>query len=147
MDLLLISTSSNLPTSLALGEYEIVGIDIEGSMDSTMVKERQRPWQEIAKEAQRYRDATIAEIEPPVPEGPIESPRDTFDTIRSYLTSDEVAITELLPQQLLERLRTGKVAATAVTNAFLRRAALVQKLVGDEQSLWFSQFLSRVVAE
>ena len=95
-----------------------------------MVKRPRRPWQDVAKEAKVYRDKSIANIEPSVPNIPGNVPKNIFDTIRSYLSADEVEITELLPQDLLERLAKRQVTAVAVTNAFLRRAALASKMVG-----------------
>ena len=48
---------------------------------------------------------------------------------RVALEPDEVRITELPTEVLLDLLASGKVTATTVTKAFLRRAGLAQKLV------------------
>jgi len=48
---------------------------------------------------------------------------------RVALEPDEVRITELPTEVLLNLLASGKVTATIVTKAFLRRAGLAQKLV------------------
>ena len=110
-----------------------------------MVKKSVKHWKEVAREAQRYRDSTIARIQPPVPEKPIETPKNVFDTLRSFLSPEEIEITELSPQALLERLRTRRLAAVVVTNAFLRRAGVAQRLVGSERISfvsWFPQISS-----
>lgn len=107
-----------------------------------MVKKEHRPWQAIAKEAQEYRDATLDKIHPQV-DTPAEIPKNIFDTLRARLSSHEVQITELPAQELLDHLRTGKLTVVAVTNAFLRRAALAQKLTNCVTELLPEKALSR----
>ena len=94
-----------------------------------MRKYRRRPWHDIALEAQKYRDASLAKVEPPLPNIPAGIPRKILETMRLNLTSQEVEISELSPEKLVERLRNGRYTAVAVTSAFLRRAVLAQKLV------------------
>jgi amidase len=45
------------------------------------------------------------------------------------LTADELAITESLASELVERLATGKLSSVAVTTAFCKRAALAHQVV------------------
>lgn len=87
-------------------------------------------WPGIAKERQAHRDASIAAVKPAIP--PVDTttlPLNVFKTLQSLLLPPEVEITEMDPLLLLQQLATGKISAVTVTNAFLRRAAVVQKLV------------------
>ena len=87
-----------------------------------------RPWQDVAKEAQKFRDASLARV-PGIDEV---FGRHTFsDTLlkdvtaipRLVMNESDVQITESLPEKLVEILAKGKLPATDVTLAFLRRAA------------------------
>ena len=86
-------------------------------------------WQEIAKEAQKYRDASIGHVEPAVPAVPKDLPLDRTDIPKHLLSTEEVVITQTAPESLVDSLADGKLTATAVTTAFLRRAGLAQALV------------------
>lgn len=97
-------------------------------------KKPKRPWQETAKEAQEYRDASLARvsglssIDKPVHLN--ESILKNFVNIpREILPSLDVQITETLPENLIQALASGELSATDVTAAFLRRAVLAQKFV------------------
>lgn len=96
-----------------------------------------RTWQEVAKEAQLHRDASIAKVNPPVPEVPADLPLDVTPLPRKLLSEREVEITETPAESLLASLATGKLTSVEVTNAFLRRAGLAQKLVGGSRWLRF----------
>ncbi|KAK7618263.1 amidase signature domain-containing protein [Phyllosticta citricarpa] len=85
-----------------------------------------KPWQEVAAGLQAHRDATIAAVQPPLPPLPTSIPRNTMGLAAQLLTGDEVAITETAPEALISQLTAGKLSSTAVTSAFLRRAALAQ---------------------
>jgi hypothetical protein len=87
-------------------------------------------WQEIAKVAQRLRDRSIAEVKPTVPDVSVELPLNVSKLPGDLLSKAEIEITESKPEQLLDALASGKLTSTEVTNAFLRRAGLAQKLVG-----------------
>lgn len=100
-----------------------------------------RTWQEVAKEAQLHRDASIAKVNPPVPDVPAELPLDVTSLPRKLLTEREVEITETPAESLLASLATGKLKSVEVTNAFLRRAGLAQKLVGGSRWLRFRNIL------
>lgn len=85
-----------------------------------------KPWQEVAASLQAHRDATIAAVQPPLPPLPSEMPRNTMPLAAQFLTPEEISVTETSPEGLLSQLAAGKLSSTAVTSAFLRRAALAQ---------------------
>ena len=86
-------------------------------------------WQDIAKEAQALRDASIKRVEPEIPAVPDDLPLDRTEIPKYLLSSEEVIITESAPEELVHSLASGKVTSLAVTTAFLRRAGLAQALV------------------
>lgn len=88
-----------------------------------------RSWQDISKQAQEHRDASIKLVKPSVPGVPSELPLDVTGIPKLLLTTEEVIITETSPEDLVASLASGKVTSTTVTNAFLRRAGIAQKLV------------------
>ncbi|KAL8637989.1 MAG: hypothetical protein Q9228_004813 [Teloschistes exilis] len=102
-----------------------------------------RSWQETAKIAQDLRDASISRVEPPVPDVPSVLPRDVKDIPKQLLTKEEVLITEALAEDLLPVLASGKLTSISVTNAFLRRAGLAQKLTNCITELLPEDALSR----
>ena len=101
----------------------------------------QRPWQDIAKEAQDHRDATLAQVKPGRPElfekfeedlqNVQSNPLKGFSimTVGKVLHPDDVNVTKMLPEDLLPALASGELSATNVTTAFLRCAVIAQKLV------------------
>ena len=88
-----------------------------------------KTWQKVAEEAQRLRDDSLAAISPPIPEVPSELPDNVAYIPRDLLTPEEIRITETTPEDLVASLAQAKLSAVEVTSAFLRRAALAQKLV------------------
>ena len=90
-------------------------------------------WEDVARDAQKHRDSTIDAIEPPLPLLPSDISHNVIDIPRQTLSQEEIQITETPILRLLQLLKTGEVTATAVTNAFLRRAAVAQKLVNPYQ--------------
>lgn len=85
------------------------------------------PWQTISQNAQNHRDDTISQVEPPIPAiDPL--PLDSTIIPNALLTHEELSITETDPVDLLSKLSSQGLTATEVTKAFLRRAALAQKL-------------------
>lgn len=92
-----------------------------------------RPWQEIAADAQLYRDDSIKHhsIQPPVPALPSSDklPKSVFALLKDHLGENERAVTEMVPEELLAKLAAGRVTAVDVSMAFLRRAGIVQGLV------------------
>lgn len=88
-------------------------------------------WPEVAKDRQRYRDETIAAVEPPLPEI-TNIPLNTLPVAKEVLSDREIEITELTVEDLAGKIATrGSYTAINVTKAFLRRAALAQKVVGQ----------------
>jgi amidase len=85
-------------------------------------------WQEVAADRQKHREETIAAVTPPI-EVPAELPLNVMSIAKDVLTAEEIEITESLVEELVPKLAQGKLSATTVTKAFLRRAALAQKLV------------------
>ena len=119
---------------------------------STMPRKKQPPnpkvpWQDIAQRAQTNRDATLALLEPPLPDLPTPRPKNVFSTLRSKLSREEIQITEMLPEDLLSKMAVSELSAVRVSTAFLRRAGLAQGLVSSSflasflfafsRSLWF----------
>jgi hypothetical protein len=92
---------------------------------------KKKPWQEIAKEAQQHRDASIAMAlkEQELPPLPTPLPKNVMGVPGLILSRREREITEMLPEELLGMLAAGELRAVDVTMAFLRRAALAQQLV------------------
>ncbi len=86
-------------------------------------------WQEVAADRQKHRDATIAAIQPPIPDVPAELPLNVTTIPKQLLTAEEVTITETPVEELVALLVGQKWTATEVIKAYLRRAGLAQKLV------------------
>jgi len=89
----------------------------------------QRSWQDIAKQAQKHRDETIAAVQPPVPDVASDLPLNVSGIPKELLSEREIDITETAPEDLVEHMSTGTITSAEVTTAFLRRAGLAQKLV------------------
>lgn len=85
-------------------------------------------WQEIAADRQRHRDATMAAIEPPIPDIK-DVPQYAIPLAKEYLTTEEIKLTETPIEKLVPLLAKGELSSTALVKAFLRRAALAQKAV------------------
>jgi Asp-tRNA(Asn)/Glu-tRNA(Gln) amidotransferase A subunit family amidase len=102
-----------------------------------------RPWEEIAKEAQGYRDSTIALLSPPAPQVPPSLPRNVLSQPGLLLDPNDLSITQLQPEKLLASLTSGRLSAVAVTRAYLQRAAVSQRLVNCLTELLPGLSLSR----
>ncbi|KAJ4366843.1 hypothetical protein N0V83_007371 [Neocucurbitaria cava] len=87
-----------------------------------------KAWEEIAKEAQDYRASTIAQLSPPAPTVPSELPKDVTNVPGQLLDQHVLAITNLLPEQLLPAIASGHLSAVKVSHAYLQRAAVSQGL-------------------
>jgi amidase len=101
----------------------------------------QRPWQEIAEEAQYHRDTTIALVKPGLPQA-FENiqfseglPNNSMNVPGRALHPKDFRITERLPEELVLSMAAGELSAVDVTTAFLRRAVLAQKLASLLRSL------------
>jgi amidase len=88
-----------------------------------------KSWQEIAQIAQDVRDESIAQVQPPVPGVPDDLPLNVTSIPKQLLTPREIEITETAPEVLVQKLASGDWTCVEVTNSFLRRAGLAQKLV------------------
>ena len=98
-------------------------------MAQNVKPKQKRQWQDIAQEAQVYRDASIARVKPDVPQLSKSLPKNVVHIPRNALSEEEIRITETAPEDLLGMLASGELTATTVTTTFLRRAGLAQKLV------------------
>ncbi|KAF1810440.1 putative glutamyl-tRNA amidotransferase subunit A [Eremomyces bilateralis CBS 781.70] len=84
-------------------------------------------WQETVAVVQQYRDNSL-DIDPPLSGIPLNLPSNVSEIPRKFLSAIELDITETPPEHLLEKLASGELSSVAVTQAFLRRAALAQRL-------------------
>ncbi|KAI9715450.1 MAG: hypothetical protein M1812_005926 [Candelaria pacifica] len=100
-------------------------------------------WQEIAHNVQQHRDATIAKVKPSIPDVPLELPRNVTSIPSELLSAREIELTETSPERLVTALAEGVLTSTELTNAFLRRAGLAQKLVNCITELLPERALSR----
>ena len=94
---------------------------------------QESPWQECASQVQVVRDRSIEQVDPAITALSDTHTGRVIDVPRKHLSQTEQAITESSAEALVTSLAAGKLTATAVTNAFLRRAAIAQKLVSDEK--------------
>jgi amidase len=94
-----------------------------------MTLNQKSTWQDVASARRKYRDETIAQVEPAIPDPPSKLPCNVTPIPKDLLSTEEVGITELTPEALVSDLATGKLTSTEVTKAYLRRAGLAQKLV------------------
>lgn len=97
-------------------------------MPATKKTSPKKVWTDIAEEAQRHRDATIAALSPPAPEISSELPKNTLHMPGQLLDYSVLSITSLLPEELLLSLSTGRLSAVQVVTAYLQRAAVAQGL-------------------
>ena len=86
-------------------------------------------WEDIAWYAKQHRDASLEKVVPAVPVLPKNIPLDVTKIPKEILTKEEIEITEKSTEELLPLLASGELSAAAVTQAFLRRAGVAQKLV------------------
>ncbi|KAF3399618.1 hypothetical protein DPV78_007112 [Talaromyces pinophilus] len=102
-----------------------------------------KSWQEIAQIAQDVRDESIAQVQPPVPGVPDDLPLNVTSIPKQLLTSREIEITETAPEVLVQKLASGDWTCVEITNSFLRRAGLAQKLVNCVTELMPDEALER----
>lgn len=89
-----------------------------------------KTWQEIGRAAREHRDKSIAEVKPPLPVIRSEDlPLNVTSIPWKHLSSFEIELTETSTEKLVKSLASGELTSTEVTNAFLRRAGIAQKLV------------------
>ena len=85
-------------------------------------------WEDVARQVQEHRAATIAEVRPQIPDIPKTLPLNVTSIPRDLLSSREVEITESTTESLVKNLATGQLTSREVTTAFLRRAGIAQGL-------------------
>ncbi|KAF1957625.1 amidase [Byssothecium circinans] len=103
----------------------------------------QRRWQEVVKEARGYRESTIAQLSPPPPAVPSDLPKNVTAVSEQILDASVVSITNLPPEELVTLLRTSRLTAIEVTQAYLQHAAVAQGLVNCITELMPSSALKR----
>lgn len=87
-------------------------------------------WQDVASAAQSLRDESISKVLQTS-----DIPKETLNVTQvagNVLTKEELLITETSPESTVSSLALGKISSVQVTRAFLRRAALAQKLVSRD---------------
>ncbi|KAM0794297.1 putative glutamyl-tRNA amidotransferase subunit A [Usnea florida] len=100
-------------------------------------------WQDVVHQIQSHRDHTLTLIQPPIPELPTELPRNVTALPQTLLSPREAEITTTTTEDLVASLGTGRLTSTEVTNAFLRRAGLAQKLTNCVTELLSERALGR----
>jgi amidase len=97
-------------------------------MAATVTIKTGATWQEVAADRQKYRDVTIAEVEPPL--GALtDITQNTLPVAKALLTAEEIRITESSVENLAKQLANSEISSVTVVKAFLRRAVLAQRLV------------------
>ena len=87
------------------------------------------PWRKTVSKVQEYRVQSLRKVQPPLPEIPLDLPKDVTHAPQMLLSQREIVITDSSPECLLSYLAAGKWNSEEVTQAYLRRATLAQELV------------------
>ncbi|KAK9460872.1 amidase signature domain-containing protein [Lipomyces oligophaga] len=99
--------------------------------------------EELVNIAVSIRDESCAKVEPPLGPLPDPLPLNVTGVPKLVLTAEECEITETEPITLVEKIKEGKYTALQVTKAFLRRAALAQKLLNCVTELLWDRAVAR----
>jgi amidase len=83
----------------------------------------------LIAEAREFRDASISRVKPPLSPLPTPLPKNVTRIANDILTSEELKITSYDAVELIQAIREKVFTCETITRAFLRRAALAQKLV------------------
>ena len=83
----------------------------------------------LIAEAREFRDASISRVQPPLSPLPSPLPKNVTHIANDVLSSEELKITSYDAVELIQAIQENIFTCEAVTRAFLRRAALAQKLV------------------
>lgn len=94
----------------------------------------------LIAEVRSFRDASVSRVEPPLPALPDPLPKNITGIAKTVLTEEELKITGLDAPELLKAIKENVFSCEAVTRAFLRRAALAQKLVSPILSHGFERY-------
>jgi amidase len=103
----------------------------------------ERPWQDIAQEAQDHRDDSIDQLSPSVPQVPTSLDKNVINVPEQLLDQRVLFITSMASEELLAALADGRISALDVTSAFLQRAALSQRLTNCVTELLPQRALQR----
>ncbi len=106
-------------------------------------KQKKRPWQDIAQEAQDYRDATINELSPAAPEIPSQIPKNVMHFPEKLLRQNDWDTTSLHLEELIPLLQQGQISAVEATSAYLQRAVVAQGVTNCLTELLPTQALER----
>lgn len=96
---------------------------------SLSTKEQSSKSARLIAQALHLRDTSVAEVQPPLFDVPNSSAKNVRRIADDVLTSEELRITSFDAPELIKLIREKSYTCEAVTRAFLRRAALAQKLV------------------
>lgn len=83
----------------------------------------------LIAEAREHRDGSVARVEPAITPLPASLPKNVMNIAKNTLTPEEIKITSYDVPELLQVIKDKTFSCETVTKAFLRRAALAQKLV------------------
>ena len=83
----------------------------------------------LIAQALHLRDTSVAQVQPPLPNILNSSAKNVCRIAYDVLTSEELRITSFDAPELVKLIREKSYTCEAVARAFLRRAALAQKLV------------------
>jgi len=97
-----------------------------------------RPWQSIAGEAQAERDSSLATVEL-LAQLPERLPSNVTRVPDRLLNGEELRLTSLPPEEIVRLTSAGRLSVYDVTQTFLRRAIIAQRLVSTYYSSAFSQ--------
>lgn len=86
-------------------------------------------WQEAASKAKQHCEDTLAEVPGSIPHITKELTRNVTGVPGELLSKEDLKITNQNAEQLLDSLAAQRVTSVAITTAFLRQAALAQRLV------------------
>jgi hypothetical protein len=90
----------------------------------------------LIAEARDFRDDSVARVQPPLASLPEPLPKNVTGIAKDVLTPEEIQITSYDVPELLQVIKDKVFSCETVTKAFLRRAALAQKLVRQLPSLF-----------
>ncbi|KAK9447604.1 amidase signature domain-containing protein [Limtongia smithiae] len=97
----------------------------------------------LVAKAVAIRDESCAKVEPPLGPLPDPLPLNVTSIPAMVLTAEECYITESDPIVITEKIARGELSAVQVTKAFLRRAALAQKLLNCVTELLWDRSIAR----
>ncbi|KAK2743512.1 hypothetical protein FQN57_004809 [Myotisia sp. PD_48] len=101
-------------------------------------------WQEKVQAVRQYRDASLAQVQPALPDLQSPLPVNSQQLPKQILSEREYELTQNYDAvALLAKLRAKEVTSEELTRAFLRRAALAQKAVNCVTELMWDEAIER----